>query len=635
MVEERYSRLYTTGKNMYSEGSPLLICAGALLKDNRNGKVIAQLKFKNVTGKVVKGVKIKLRTFDTFGKELDVTDEYQYKDLYVKRNDVFGEQNAIPLSDDNSRKMDITIESVLFGDSSVWEAVEQEWKEVELGKKTSEVYVDEELVKQFKLELGTRAEYVFTQGDFYWNCVCGNFNTKNEVVCSMCGIKKSKILETSMESVIEKRDIRVREEKANKEKEDRIKKEKDAEEKAKKEKAISRAIKIAVAVIVTVGLVFGGIVLNSSVLRPRRLYNQALEHIQNGQYEEGYQILEELGNYSDAAEQINIGKYNQALALIEAEQYEDGYIILRKLGNYSDSAEQIKIGKYNQALKLLETGQYDDGYAILKELGNYSDAEDQINNNILERVDMALENDEYEEAINLLAQSTLSDVGTRTKEVKYLQAKHYIETNYKRDAIYILKDLYYKDSNDLFHEVCYDYASSLLDTGQYEMAMSFFAKIENYLDSNEKLKEAKYGYVVSNQDSSFSYNYYECLLELKNENYKDSASIYRKLYTPSVKICVNQTSGNDRDALSTVHASQPIYFHYEFDGLIPKTGEKGITFKLQDGASVSTGTLTGIGKIGYVEAGYSFFYGSSTTLRCTFYDVNGNVIGSKAVTVVP
>lgn len=634
MGEERYGRLYTTGKNLYFDSSPLLICAGALLKDNRNGKIIAQLKFKNVTGKIVKGVKIKLRTFDAFGKELSVIDEYQYKDLHVKRNEVFGEQSAIPLSDDNSRRMDITVESVLFEDNSVWESAEQDWKEVELSKKTSEVYKDEELVKQFKLELGEQAEYVFTQGDFYWNCVCGNFNTQNEEVCPMCGIKKSKILETDIESVIEKRDIRVSKEKEEKEKQDRIKKEKDAEDKAKKEKAVSKAIKIAVTLIVTAGLVFGGIVLNNKVLRPRHLYNQALEHIQNGQYEEGYEILEGLGNYSDAAEQINIGKYNQALALIEKEQYDEGYAILEKLGNFSDAPEQIKIGRYNQALKLLEKEQYDEGYAILKELGDYSDAEEQINNNILERVDLALENDEYKKAIDLLAQSTLSDIATRTKEVKYLQAKYYIKTNYKTDAINILKDLYYKDSNDLFHEVCYDYASSLLDAGQYSLAISFFEQIENYLDAGEKLKEAKYGYALNNQDSSFNYNYYQCLLELKNENYKDSADIYRKLYTPSVEICVNQTSGNDRDAMSTVHASKPIYFHYKFDGLIPKIGEKGITYKLQDGSSVVTGTLTGVGLMGYVEAGYSYFYGS-TTLRCTFYDVNGNAIGSKTVTVVP
>ena len=39
-MAERYTRLYTLPENLYTEGAPLVIAAGALLKDNQTGKVL-------------------------------------------------------------------------------------------------------------------------------------------------------------------------------------------------------------------------------------------------------------------------------------------------------------------------------------------------------------------------------------------------------------------------------------------------------------------------------------------------------------------------------------------------------------------------------------------------------------------
>ena len=43
-MEERYTRLFSLPENLYSAGAPVMIAAGALLKDNQTGKVLAQLK---------------------------------------------------------------------------------------------------------------------------------------------------------------------------------------------------------------------------------------------------------------------------------------------------------------------------------------------------------------------------------------------------------------------------------------------------------------------------------------------------------------------------------------------------------------------------------------------------------------
>ncbi len=50
-MAERYTRVYSLDKDLYAEGSPVLIKAGALLLDNKNNCILAQLKFQNIGAK--------------------------------------------------------------------------------------------------------------------------------------------------------------------------------------------------------------------------------------------------------------------------------------------------------------------------------------------------------------------------------------------------------------------------------------------------------------------------------------------------------------------------------------------------------------------------------------------------------
>ena len=68
-MSERYTRLFTLPGSLYAQGSPLIILAGALLKDNQTGRVLAQLKFKNVGTKSVKAVKVSVTPLDAAGME--------------------------------------------------------------------------------------------------------------------------------------------------------------------------------------------------------------------------------------------------------------------------------------------------------------------------------------------------------------------------------------------------------------------------------------------------------------------------------------------------------------------------------------------------------------------------------------
>lgn len=44
----RFEKLYSLPSQLYAPSSPVIITAGALLKDTQTGKVLAQLKFKNM-----------------------------------------------------------------------------------------------------------------------------------------------------------------------------------------------------------------------------------------------------------------------------------------------------------------------------------------------------------------------------------------------------------------------------------------------------------------------------------------------------------------------------------------------------------------------------------------------------------
>ena len=50
-MSERFTRFFALPEALYAEGSPLLIEAGALLRDSQNGRLIAQLKLKNLQSK--------------------------------------------------------------------------------------------------------------------------------------------------------------------------------------------------------------------------------------------------------------------------------------------------------------------------------------------------------------------------------------------------------------------------------------------------------------------------------------------------------------------------------------------------------------------------------------------------------
>lgn len=143
------------------------------------------------------------------------------------------------------------------------------------------------------------------------------------------------------------------------------------ERKAKERKNIR--LTVAFVLVVLIACVVGWFVVTRVI--PNNKYQQALALRENGQYGEAAAVFTELGDYSDASEQIAPTKYMQAEELRENGQYEEAIALFAELGNYYDAAAQVTETKYQKATNLNAFGKYDEAYAIYVTLTGYKDVD--------------------------------------------------------------------------------------------------------------------------------------------------------------------------------------------------------------------------------------------------------------------
>lgn len=186
----------------------------------------------------------------------------------------------------------------------------------------------------------------------------------------------------------------------------------------------------------------------------------------------------------------------------------------------------------------------------------------------------------------------------------------------------------------------YNEACSKLENGFYQEAIEMFEELEGYKKSEDKINEAKYGYVLAhkNNDDRTTYAY---LKELKKQDYKDSVNIYDNLYEWKITVIAINSSENDETTYkNSISKYNAVYFHLKLTGGEPgesvritakptfPDGEKGeyvFEDKWSDGDILWYGWSDGL----YNNPQY----GDTGTLRCNFYDDNGNLIGAGSVKI--
>ncbi len=185
-----------------------------------------------------------------------------------------------------------------------------------------------------------------------------------------------------------------------------------------------------------------------------KVYKEALEKYEAGNYDEAERMFEEFGEYEESEIYLNLTLAKKLIAqgnYVEAEEY---FNILGELGR--DTSELT----YQKALAYMENGEYDKAIEAFSTILDYSDARDKIKDSKYQKALTYMENEEYDKAIE--AFSAISG---------YKDAADKIEDAEKQKK--------------------YQEALSYMEKGEYDKAIEAFSTILDYQDSKKMVEEAK------------------------------------------------------------------------------------------------------------------------------------------------
>lgn len=159
---------------------------------------------------VIDLAKVGVTARDITNNELGEEFEFQYLDLNVHRNGVFGAQSPITMPNVMTRSFSIRILEVVYADHSTWKNTSNTQSILATGDNIFEIITDKDLRKQFTISYGEKAKFSPVNHGELWTCVCETYNLKNEGKCYSCNILKTKIDKFSIEEVnsdLEKRKL--------------------------------------------------------------------------------------------------------------------------------------------------------------------------------------------------------------------------------------------------------------------------------------------------------------------------------------------------------------------------------------------------------------------------------------------
>lgn len=375
-MSERYSRLFALTEDLYGEGAPVVIAAGALLKDNQNGKVLAQLKFRSLSGKRIKALTVALTPKDVAGAELEQV-THRYLDLDAGRDAEFCQKMPVFLPNAETRSFGAAVTQVVFADGSVWETENLHWEPL-LKPESAAKVGDAELAKQYRMEYGS---YLMQEHKDLWFCSCGAVNRLGvDTTCHSCRKALADLQSISWEELEEHKQARLAEEEKA-----RLAAEAEAEKnRAAAEARAKKMKKLAPIVLPILAVVIVAAVLITGAVKKKAVYEDAMTMVDQGQYGKAVTILKEAG-YDDAADLVFGPIYQEAEALMEAGDYEAAAAAYKKISVYLDSharaAEAAELAReaaaqplYKEAEALLAQGETARAAMAFYAVGDYQDA---------------------------------------------------------------------------------------------------------------------------------------------------------------------------------------------------------------------------------------------------------------------
>ena len=366
-MAERYEKVFSQADNLYCTGAPLVLEKGALLKDGLTQNIVAQLKFKSIQDKVIKAVTVKILSYDTLGKPLKEETQYQYLDLFVKRDESFGEQVPIIVVNSQTRSYQIIVSQVIFVNNTIWTGNEV-WTLLAQAPSCNKVFQEPELCKQYSIEFGSKKGRMHSIQRDLFICACGAINRLDEEKCHQCGLPKEKLLNFNKNELQKNCQIRLEKEEA-----ERLRRVAEQERKKQKyRKLVKKLLKIGIPLIIV--LLACGFAMDKYQELDSE-YQYAMSQMEEGYYENAIEEFKALGNFKDRPERVK---------------------------QVQDAIDKEKAETYKEAKALLEAGDalgaeykfgFIPGYKDADELCAVADEQERVNDVYMERT---TNTDEYE-----------------------------------------------------------------------------------------------------------------------------------------------------------------------------------------------------------------------------------------------
>ena len=376
-MTERYTTINQNRTVRYSAGCPVIIVASALLKDNQTSGVLAQLKLKNMSDKILVGCKVSLCAFELSGNKVEGVPSFSFLDISINSGAEFGQKTPIYLPNRATRIFSATVTEAIFSDGEVWKEKGGEWKTFPESALLNSV-AGNDIIEEFYLESGiAKPVYVPKIQDDIALCSCGELFSLSKSICPKCSKRITDIIEIwnvekLKEKSIERKKLAdyntactlIKSDKLNEVKQalnifDSLSGWRDADEKAKdckkriaeleevekqekeaakKRKKKAKIIVSAISLFMVAAAAFAYFLI--TIIIPNSKYNSAMELFSEGNYNEAAVIFEELGDYKNssqmAAEARDIIKFIAKVDSIKSASV--GYYVC--FGEYNINTEQ-------------------------------------------------------------------------------------------------------------------------------------------------------------------------------------------------------------------------------------------------------------------------------------------------------
>ncbi|MBR5228307.1 MAG: hypothetical protein IKV96_00545 [Firmicutes bacterium] len=181
-MNNRYIERFRLPQRQYVPGAPVVLAAGVLLEDTKSLRLVAQLKWTNISARPVSKISVVINTLADDGSVLK-TAYCVYEMDHIARGQSFGYKTAVPLQLSDGSAISVELTAVKFVDGLVWKNEGDSWvtlPEFELMELEPEL-------EQFLRKNMRKGRYQYKQPADLWYCTCGGVNRMSETRCHRCG----------------------------------------------------------------------------------------------------------------------------------------------------------------------------------------------------------------------------------------------------------------------------------------------------------------------------------------------------------------------------------------------------------------------------------------------------------------